>query len=100
MVVEAGNGTLEAAKRLGWTHVAAVLVDDDPINLAVTQYLLEETGLIIDTAENGAQAISKARKENYLLIVMDMQMPIMNGMETTLQIRQLSGYSNTRRCHT
>jgi hypothetical protein len=31
MVVEAGNGTLEAAKRLGWTHVAAVLVDDDPI---------------------------------------------------------------------
>lgn len=31
MVVEAGNGTLEAAKRLGWTHIAAVLVDDDPI---------------------------------------------------------------------
>ena len=31
MVVEAGNGTLEAAKCLGWTHVAAVLVDDDPI---------------------------------------------------------------------
>ncbi len=31
MVVEAGNGTLEAAKRLGWTHLAAVLVDDDPI---------------------------------------------------------------------
>lgn len=31
MVVEAGNGTLEAAKRLGWTHVAALLVDDDPI---------------------------------------------------------------------
>jgi ParB-like chromosome segregation protein Spo0J len=31
MVVEAGNGTLEAARRLGWTHVAAVLVDDDPI---------------------------------------------------------------------
>ena len=30
MVVEAGNGTLEAAKALGWTHVAAVLVDDDP----------------------------------------------------------------------
>lgn len=31
MVVEAGNGTLEAAKRLGWTHLAVVLVDDDPI---------------------------------------------------------------------
>ena len=31
MIVEAGNGTLEAGKRLGWTHVAAVLVDDDPI---------------------------------------------------------------------
>lgn len=31
MVVEAGNGTLEAAKRMGWTHVAAVLVDDDSV---------------------------------------------------------------------
>ena len=31
LVVEAGNGTLEAAKALGWTHVAAVLVDDDPV---------------------------------------------------------------------
>ena len=31
LVVEAGNGTLEAAKALGWTHIAAVLVDDDPI---------------------------------------------------------------------
>lgn len=31
MVVTAGNGTLEAAKRLGWTHLAAVVVDDDPI---------------------------------------------------------------------
>jgi site-specific DNA-methyltransferase (adenine-specific) len=31
MVVEAGNGTLEAIKRLGWTHVAVVLVDDDPL---------------------------------------------------------------------
>jgi ParB-like chromosome segregation protein Spo0J len=31
MVVEAGNGTLDAAKKLGWTHLAVVLVDDDPI---------------------------------------------------------------------
>lgn len=31
LVVEAGNGTLEAAKALGWTHIAAVLVDDDPV---------------------------------------------------------------------
>ncbi len=31
MVVEAGNGTLEAARRLGWTHLAVVLVDDDPV---------------------------------------------------------------------
>ena len=40
MVVEAGNGTLEAAKRLGWTHVAAVLVDDDPIT--ATGYALAD----------------------------------------------------------
>ncbi|MBX3465443.1 MAG: ParB N-terminal domain-containing protein [Planctomycetes bacterium] len=40
MVVEAGNGTLEAIKRLGWTHVAVVLVDDDP--LTATGYAIAD----------------------------------------------------------
>ncbi len=40
LVVEAGNGTLEAAKALGWTHIAAVLVDDDP--LTATGYAIAD----------------------------------------------------------
>lgn len=40
MVVRAGNGTLEAAKLLGWTHVAAVVIDDD--NLTATQYAIAD----------------------------------------------------------
>jgi len=45
MVVLAGNGTLEAAQRLGWTHVAAVLVDDDPITATAYSLADNQTGL-------------------------------------------------------
>jgi len=54
-VVEAGNGTLEAAKALGWTHVAAVLVDDDPIT--ATGYAIADNRTA-ELAEWDEQALS------------------------------------------
>lgn len=72
-----------------------LLVEDEPINREVTQMLLEEAELVVDTAENGRQAIQLAENNRYALILMDMQMPELGGVEATQAIRQLPDFATT-----
>jgi PAS domain S-box-containing protein len=72
-----------------------LLAEDDPINQEVSRLLLEDVGLIIDLAEDGRQALELAKQNTYALILMDMQMPHMNGGEATQAIRVLPGYAQT-----
>ncbi len=64
-----------------------LLVEDDPINREVALELLRSVGLAVDTAEDGLDALAKLRINAYDLILMDMQMPVMDGIEATLAIR-------------
>jgi PAS domain S-box-containing protein len=63
-----------------------LLVDDEPINLAVASEMLRLVGLQVDLAENGAQALEMAKKTRYALILMDIQMPVLNGLDATRAI--------------
>ena len=68
-----------------------LVVDDTRMNIAVTVGLLQQTGIRIDTAENGPDALELARSTAYDLILMDQRMPGMDGTETLRELRKTDG---------
>jgi CheY-like chemotaxis protein len=69
-----------------------LVVDDEPVNREVALMQLEDVDLLVDAAADGEAAVAMARQNSYAAIFMDMQMPKLNGVDATRQIRQLAGY--------
>lgn len=79
---------LREALRRGFAGAAILLVEDDLVSREVSAVMLQQAGLHVDLADDGLQALAMTRLRPYALILMDMQMPQMNGMDATLRIRR------------
>jgi PAS domain S-box-containing protein len=84
-----GLATCLAEQRLQTDYAGArvLLAEDEPVSQEVGRALLEDVGLSVDVAEDGRQALELTRQNRYALILMDMQMPNLNGVEATKAIR-------------
>lgn len=68
-----------------------LLVDDEPINLMVLEGVCSSLGMLVTKAESGAEAIACCKRDLPDMILMDVMMPGLSGIETTKQIKQICG---------
>jgi two-component system sensor histidine kinase/response regulator len=71
-----------------------LLVEDNDINQQVARELLEDAGLEVDIADNGEIAVRMVSAKSYDLVFMDMQMPVMDGLAATREIRALPCFAS------
>lgn len=66
-----------------------LIAEDNPINIKVAQYVLKPITSVLDVAENGEHVIEKFSNNVYDVILMDVKMPVMDGYEATMKIREI-----------
>lgn len=92
LVSDYASADAEGMLRRYYAGARVLLAEDSPINREVALELLHDVGLVVDTAENGQIALAKINQNTYDLILMDVQMPELDGLAVTRAIRAQPGF--------
>ena len=77
--------------KLAGTSGRALLVEDNELNQEVSSMMLAHAGMAVDIAADGSIAVEMVQRREYDIVLMDMQMPVMDGVQATIEIRKLPG---------
>lgn len=80
-------------------NLSILLVEDNILNQRITTFSLKKFNHEVDIANNGLEAVNKYREKDYDVILMDIMMPVMDGLEATFQIRKYEK-ENDAKSHT
>ena len=71
-----------------YNPLSILIVNDEPMNLLIINHLMQSLGTKTETANNGEEAVTKAFNNWFDIIIMDLEMPVMNGFVATSTIKQ------------
>ena len=89
------EGLISPAEEIDLQEIRVLVVDDEPVNLAIARGYLQQAGSQVQTAENGQQAVDLFQPGEVDLVLMDLQMPIMDGFQSSQQMRLLEQRLNS-----